>query len=69
MTAPSSLNAMLPMLLVALVMAAYAAGTKQGWLDETSAMGAVAGVAVVWCALRWWRMASEPESLPMSRLA
>lgn len=66
---PSSLNAMLPMLLMALVMAGFVTGTQQDWFGETSAVTAIAGVAVAWCALRGWRMAREPASLPMGRLA
>ena len=66
---PSSMNAIGPTLLGGLIAAVAEAGQLAGWFELSSAGIAVALGALAWCALRWWRMGTEPGAFPMGRLA
>ena len=67
--APSSMNALAPTLLGALIAAMAWFGDMAGWFPLSAAGLAVALAALAWCALRWWRMGSEPGAFPIGRLA
>ncbi len=65
----TSLSAVMPMVVVALVMAAVAMGSDQDWWTDAQAAPVVLAATVALCARRWWRMGREPEALPIGRLA
>jgi hypothetical protein len=67
--APTSLNAGAPSLLGLALAAVAFFGQTAGWFTLAEAGIAFALAAFAWCALRWWRMGTEPGAFPVSRLA
>ncbi len=67
--ASSSMNALAPTLLGALIASVAWFGDMAGWFHLSAAGIAVALAALAWCALRWWRMGTEPGAFPIGRLA
>lgn len=65
----TSLGAVMPLVVMALVMGLAALGTDQAWWTDAGAALIALAVTVALCALRWWRMGREPEALPIGRLA
>ena len=69
LSAPTSLDAGAPALLgLGLATVAFT-GQATGWFTFTQAGTTFALAAVAWCALRWWRMGTEPSAFPVGRFA
>ena len=66
---PTSLNAGFPALLGLALAALAFTGRLLGWFTLAEAGIAFALAALAWCALRWWRMGSEPSAFPIGRRA
>ena len=67
--APTSLNAGGPALLGLGLATVAATGQAMGWFTLAEAGVAFGFAAFAWCALRWWRMGTEPSAMPVGRLA
>jgi hypothetical protein len=67
--APTLLDGLLPWLAGLVLAAIELFGALSGRFTPLQAGAFFAALAAAWCALRWRRMATEPEALPAGRLA
>ena len=68
LAAPTQLSGIGPMLLGLGLAAVAFLGRMTGWFSPAEAGIAFALGALAWCALRWWRMGTEPGAFPVGRL-
>jgi hypothetical protein len=68
-SAPTDMNALVPLLLGGVILLLAWLGPITGLLSRPTLSVACIGAPVAWCALRWYRMGTEPSALPMGRLA
>jgi hypothetical protein len=69
MPAPSSLNALGPLLLAGLVIALCVGVPAFDLMSLEAVAASCIAAALAWCAMRWWRMGHERSPLPVGRLA
>ena len=69
LAAPTQLSGIGPVLLGLGLAAVAFLGRMTGWFSLAEAGIAFTLAALAWCALRWWRMSSEPGAFPVGRLA